>query len=214
MKQIEPTQPEIQNRADSENPLALEKRRLTLRERLRTKRSQLSDKAQILAEHALIKHMGANPVLLNARKVASYMPLNGEISPRSLEQALPKATIHYPCITNYNRREMRFYTASPQIRRNAFGINEPIAIGTPIPAAYFDVILVPLVAFDRQGNRLGMGAGFYDRALSLRLNTKRCQRPRLIGLAHHFQEVKSLTVQSWDVPLDAILTDFEFITST
>ena len=69
---------------------------------------------------------------------------------------------------------------------------------------------MPLVAFDRCGNRIGMGAGYYDRALqSLEYQTS--TRPFLLGVAHHFQELESIEARSWDVPLDAILTDQEFI---
>lgn len=183
----------------------------TLRRQLREQREQLSDKAQTIAEQRLAKRLGNYPALLTAQKVASYLPFNGEISPRLVEAALPHATVYYPRITNFLRREMRFYQTRQQNKKNALGINEPTAIGSPVATGYFDAILLPLVAFDRTGNRLGMGAGFYDRVLSYRLNSRRYPRPRLIGLAHHFQEVKSLTAQNWDVPLDAILTDVELI---
>lgn len=106
---------------------------------------------------------------------------------------------------------MHFYPATALKSRNRFGILEPAAIGAPMPAKQFDVVLVPLVAFDRAGNRLGMGAGFYDRAMAFRLNNPKTLRPLLVGLAHHFQEVNSLNAQAWDVPLDVILTDRELI---
>ena len=93
---------------------------------------------------------------------------------------------------------------------NQWGIREPEKTGQILPANAFRVILLPLVAFDRSGTRLGMGAGFYDRALAS-LSYQSSTRPYLLGLAHHFQEVNSLVRAPWDVPLDAILTDREFI---
>ncbi len=72
------------------------------------------------------------------------------------------------------------------------------------------LVLVPLVAFDRNGNRMGMGAGYYDRALQA-LAHQTGTRPLLVGLAHAFQETTSLQAKPWDVPLDAILTDQECI---
>ena len=83
-------------------------------------------------------------------------------------------------------------------------------IGTPYNANRFDTIFIPIVAFDRKGARIGMGAGYYDRALAS-LSHQVSTRPKLIGLAHHFQEQRDLNPEPWDIPLDAILTDREFI---
>ena len=69
---------------------------------------------------------------------------------------------------------------------------------------------MPLVAFDEGGNRLGMGGGFYDASLASRSHRAQWGRPVLIGLAHEFQKVDALNVDSWDVPLDGILTDKTF----
>jgi len=105
---------------------------------------------------------------------------------------------------------MQFYAADKIYNLNRYGIEEPKAIGKPRPANSFDLLLIPLVAFDRSGTRMGMGAGYYDRALEA-LGHQTSTKPYLVGLAHHFQEVKSLERAPWDVPLDAILTDHEFI---
>ncbi len=68
-----------------------------------------------------------------------------------------------------------------------------------------DVILLPLVGFDDDGQRIGMGGGFYDRTLAF--TQRPGPRPRLIGLAHDCQRVTRLPVAPWDVPLDAIVSD-------
>jgi len=104
---------------------------------------------------------------------------------------------------------MRFYSAKKVSTFNKYGIEEPEAISPSKTANAFDLLLVPLVAFDRSGTRVGMGAGYYDRALAAL--SHQSSKPFLVGLAHHFQEVKSLKREPWDVPLDAILTDHEFI---
>jgi 5-formyltetrahydrofolate cyclo-ligase len=70
-----------------------------------------------------------------------------------------------------------------------------------------DLVLTPLVAFDAQGHRLGMGGGFYDRSFAYLLRHSRWLRPRLIGLAYDFQRQTRLPHQPWDVPLHAIATD-------
>jgi 5-formyltetrahydrofolate cyclo-ligase len=72
-------------------------------------------------------------------------------------------------------------------------------------------VLLPLVAFDPQGGRLGMGGGYYDRTFAFLNGQKGGQKPKLIGLAHHFQQIPKLPIESWDVPLNAIVTDEQVI---
>ena len=69
-----------------------------------------------------------------------------------------------------------------------------------------EVVIVPLVGFDKAGNRLGMGGGYYDRTFT-RKHTLHLQRPKLIGWAHECQKVPQLPTQPWDVPLDAVVTE-------
>jgi 5-formyltetrahydrofolate cyclo-ligase len=65
---------------------------------------------------------------------------------------------------------------------------------------------MPLVGFDKAGNRLGMGGGFYDRSFAFKQKRHSCQ-PKLIGLAHSIQQVDNLSVQGWDIPVDNIVTE-------
>ncbi|MFP4639082.1 MAG: 5-formyltetrahydrofolate cyclo-ligase [Guyparkeria sp.] len=95
----------------------------------------------------------------------------------------------------------------PRARTNQFGIiesDDPRRRGINS----LDALLIPLVGFDARGNRLGMGAGFYDRALARR----RGRRPLAIGVAFGCQEVRSLPVDPWDQPLDYIVTDRALVT--
>lgn len=181
-----------------------------LRRAMRKRRAALS-KTDLAIAHArvAVQARGSNR-LMRAKKILSYAPFAGEISPAKLVNQLKCKTVHYPRITNFRLSQMRFYSAAHADSFNKYGIEEPGAIGTPWPANAFDVLLVPLVAFDRSGTRIGMGAGYYDRALQS-LAHQTSTKPFIVGLAHHFQEVKSLERALWDVPLDAILTDHEFI---
>lgn len=185
--------------------------RKIIRAQMRRQRKALSPQLQNHAEQKLAAQARHYYPLRKATRVLSYAPFAGEISPNKLLTYLVGAKVYQPKITNYRLGQMQCYAATQRNHRNSLGIQEPTALGQPTPIRYFDVVLVPLVAFDRAGNRLGMGAGFYDRALSFKLNNQGVKRPLLIGLAHHFQEVKSLPAQNWDVPLDAILTDQELV---
>jgi 5-formyltetrahydrofolate cyclo-ligase len=92
---------------------------------------------------------------------------------------------------------------------NAYGIAEPVASATVrISPRDLDAVLMPVVGFDRHGNRLGMGAGYYDRALRhLRDGSRRWRRPRLVGLAFACQEVERIVPSTWDIPLDVVVTE-------
>ena len=68
-------------------------------------------------------------------------------------------------------------------------------------------MLVPLVGFDGAGNRLGMGAGYYDRTFAFRHARRHWRGPRLIGVAYDCQEVDAIDDRAWDVPLDGVVTE-------
>jgi 5-formyltetrahydrofolate cyclo-ligase len=181
-----------------------------LRREMRKRRAALNAKELAIAGDRLATRARASNRLLMAKNILSYAPFAGEISPQKLVNKLACKTVHYPRISNFRLSQMRFYSAAKVETLNKYGIEEPIPIGSPWPANAFDVLLVPLVAFDRTGTRIGMGAGYYDRALQA-LAHQPSTKPYIVGLAHHFQEVNSLVRAPWDVPLDAILTDQELI---
>ena len=179
-----------------------------IRKTIKKKRLALSKDYLTQAETDLAKHFSEQTDLPSAKNIASYIPCHGEISPRKIQSALTGSDFHLPCITDFNQSRMQFYSAKNKLRKNRFGIYEPELSGQATPLSTMDIIFLPLIAFDRQGNRIGMGGGFYDRALTFK---KQNQPPFLLGLAHYFQEVESLSPNPWDIPLDAILTDQEFI---
>ena len=69
-----------------------------------------------------------------------------------------------------------------------------------------DIVLLPLLAFDDRGNRLGMGGGYYDRLFASRLHRK-TKQPLRVGLAFDCQQAERLPMQAWDVPLHAVVTE-------
>lgn len=154
--------------------------------------------------------------LWRAQRIASYHAFAGEISPNQLEKNITHrrsdTALFLPRITNFRLSQMKFYASNASRNtRNALGIQEPVTISQPFDPRHLDIVLVPLLAFNRKGARIGMGAGFYDRAFAFRNTTQGIKRPLLVGLAHAFQESESLMPEPWDVPLDAIITDQELI---
>ncbi len=94
------------------------------------------------------------------------------------------------------------------MRVNQYGITEPDPDSTQLVCrGRLDLVLVPLVAFDGNGNRLGMGAGYYDRTFHFLRHRRHWLKPRLVGLAFDMQRVADLQPAAWDVPLNAVVTE-------
>ncbi|MGH8189602.1 MAG: 5-formyltetrahydrofolate cyclo-ligase, partial [Steroidobacteraceae bacterium] len=92
-----------------------------------------------------------------------------------------------------------------------YGILEPLRERSRQAALReLDFILMPLVAIDARGARLGTGAGFYDRRLHRLRSARAWRRPKLIGVAYEFQRVPRLDAAPWDVPLDGLITERNF----
>jgi len=100
------------------------------------------------------------------------------------------------------------YKDNTPLEPNRYGILEPrLSARARCPARELDIVLMPLVAFDPSGNRLGMGGGYYDRTFAYLDARAIWKRPLLIGIAYEFQRVASLPSQTWDVPLDGVATE-------
>ena len=185
-----------------------------LRQSLIKKRKILSTEQVDLAANALCHTLHSKAalkkVLSNAKTVLSYCAFNNEISPYLLTQQL-SAEVYLPKITGYSNSKMEFFSSQEDQVINKYGITEPKGNSTPMPINEFDVLLIPLVGFDDQGNRLGMGAGFYDRAIGTSCKLTKMPPPLLLGLAYDFQQIKTLIPEVWDIPLDVILTDQKIV---
>jgi 5-formyltetrahydrofolate cyclo-ligase len=182
------------------------------RRRLRRLRAALDPGERATAEQAILRTLDRLNVFRRGRRVALYLPMRGEVDVRpGLAAAWQRgAAVFVPRISSRRRGRMTFVPWGPGIaqRRNVFGIAEPQAILGRALAVHLDTVVLPVVGFDRHGNRLGMGAGFYDRALRRRLDpARRWRRPRLIGVAFACQELDAIPASPWDVPLDLIVTE-------
>lgn len=183
-----------------------------LRRLLRKARRALNASAQRQAGEKLYRQLSQHPLFRRSRHIALYLPADGEIDPRPLMRAAQrrgKAT-YLPVLSAWPRTRMVFQRvrANERLRPNRFRIAEP----TPTPSRQrkvwaLDLILLPLVGFDPEGGRLGMGGGFYDRSLAYLQRRHNWHKPTLLGLAHECQKVDRLALASWDVVLHATVTD-------
>lgn len=186
--------------------------RVQLRKLLRRKRRSLSASQQIQAAQQLYQQLAQHQLFRRAQHVAFYLASDGEIDPALLMREAWRRGKHVylPVLARWPKTTMVFQRVRPiqQWEKNRFGILQPrwcVADQRSIWA--LDAVFLPLVGFDQQGGRLGMGGGFYDRCFAQLHQRNHLTTPQRIGLAHACQQVEQLPVASWDVPLHAVVTD-------
>jgi 5-formyltetrahydrofolate cyclo-ligase len=177
-----------------------------LREQLRQRRRDLTAAAQRQAADGLLQQLRFRSVLSRSRRVGLYLPNDGEISPLPLLPLLWRAgkTVYLPRVEPGGRLGFHEYRRGDALRRGSYGILEPDPRKPRCAPGELQLVLMPLVAFDHRGTRLGMGGGYYDRGFA---RSRRRRRPLRIGLAHSFQEQATLPRDPWDRRLDFIATE-------
>jgi 5-formyltetrahydrofolate cyclo-ligase len=140
--------------------------------------------------------------------VAGFMPMKSEINPLPLLRALADAgaRLALPVVAGQGKPLiMRAWAFGEPLAAGVWGIREPEPAA---PEVAPDILIVPLLAFDRAGQRVGYGAGYYDRTIA----ALRVRQPVLaIGLAFAAQEIAAVPATPHDAPLDLVLTEREVI---
>lgn len=189
--------------------MAAQEDRGAVRQRLRAARRRLDATHRGAAAAQVAVNLARLGLPRPHSRVAVYQPIDGELDPGPCA-ALARARgceLYVPVITSFSSRRMRFVRlpAKRDLRPNRWGIHEPEGVG--IGGRWLDLVLVPCVAFDETGGRLGLGAGFFDRHFSFLALRRAWRRPRLLGLAYDFQRVARLEQAAWDVPLWGVVSD-------
>ncbi|MBN8542690.1 MAG: 5-formyltetrahydrofolate cyclo-ligase [Alphaproteobacteria bacterium] len=176
-----------------------------LRSDMQTKRASLGAVQIAQTSQAIARHFADHPILAFAPSCAGYIAMRGEVDVMPIlafmqnlarETALPRITLKDAPLTFHQWR------AGEALETHTLGMKEPLASA---PIAIPNIILVPLLAFDAAGYRLGYGGGYYDRTMqTLRAEAK---APLFIGVAYSWQEVKALPAEPHDAKLDGILTE-------
>ena len=188
--------------------------RQTLRTAIRKKRNALSQAEQKAfsnkAAHQAINWMEG----IAAQNIALYLTNDGELDTHPLIEALWQIgrKVFVPVLHPFCSGHLIFIEHSPNspMVQNKYGIFEPkLDVTKLIPISKLDVVFTPLVAFDHSGNRMGMGGGYYDRTLA-HLNENHA--PKVVGFAYECQQVECLPIESWDVPLQQIITPKQIYT--
>lgn len=178
----------------------------TLRRELRARRRALTAPERLEAAERLADQLLDLPFVPLSGFVAGYWAMDGEIALHVWQLRLP-ASLTY-CLPVLQGERLCFAPWRPgePLVANRFGIPEPDVDATALLAAdAMALVVLPLVGFDAQGGRLGMGGGWYDRAFAFRRKTG--APPWLVGVGFAVQQLDTLDPESWDVALDAICTE-------
>ncbi len=191
--------------------------RTELRKVLRQRRSALNFAQQQRAAFQLAKRIKCQPLFVRSKHIAFYLPNDGEIDPGLLLDAALRMgkQCYLPVLAQGLSQAGHLwfmpFNKNTVLTCNRFGIPEPaIDHRKKIKPEQLDLVLMPLVGFDADGGRMGMGGGFYDRTFAFKKNIP-AHKTWLLGLAHSCQQVEQLPIEPWDVPMDAAVTECQVV---
>jgi 5-formyltetrahydrofolate cyclo-ligase len=181
------------------------------RRALRLRRRDATPAERMAAGEAIAASLLAHPRFPASGYVAGYWAVNGEVPLHLLQMRLGENRVWcLPCVQPDQSLRFAPWRPGDPLVSNQFGIPEPdLAPHSQLPAAEMALIVLPLLGFTRAGDRLGMGAGFYDRSLAFEREAGGA--PWLVGAGYAFQELPSLPREPWDVRVDAVATERELI---
>lgn len=184
-----------------------------IRLRLTERRRALPPLERIAAAQGLRRSLERLPEYHTDKRVAGYWAYDGELP---LNVVIPPLATRgqqflLPLAGKDGRLRFAPWSGGEPIQPNRFGIPEPVAPREWFAPFQIDLVLVPLLAFDRRGNRLGYGGGYYDRSFAFLKDQLRPTEPLLVGIAYGFQELAGIAPEPWDIALDFIATDQELI---
>lgn len=180
-----------------------------LRTRIKQKREQLSSENVDQLGGAIFRNLLDSNILEDKSRIAIYCSVNNEVATMQIIKHLwtKDKELFLPIIKS-NQLVFGSYKSGDNLSNNKFDIPEPTTQREElITADVLDLVIVPLVAFDSDCNRLGMGGGYYDRALAFKKTSSKTSSPLLIGLAYELQKVNILEMNSWDIPMDGIISE-------
>ena len=139
---------------------------------------------------------------IKGKIIGGYYPYNNEVDVIRILKKLEekKFNISLPKIKKNFQMNFFYWSTKDPLSINKYGIPEPISDKITYP----NILLIPLVAFDEDHNRIGYGGGFYDRYIK---KIKKNKKIITIGLAYSFQKVKKIPITNHDIKLDFIVTE-------
>ena len=148
------------------------------------------------------------PAFRKSRRIACYLPTPYEVDtwPIIARGWRMQKRIFAPVTSADGRIVYRELVPSTNLVAADFGILEPVD-GEILPARKFDMVIVPMVAFDADHNRIGMGGGYHDRTFAFLRHRRLYCRPKLVGVAFDCQKVEKIPVNPWDIRVFCVVTE-------
>jgi 5-formyltetrahydrofolate cyclo-ligase len=183
--------------------------KVPLRKHLRAQRRSLSAADHGRRSSLAGKAVAGLPMFRAGKRIALYLPFDRETDTAAVIGAARRrgAQVFVPVVVDRRHSRIRFYPLGGKTRRGTFGIAVPVGRAQPVSPRWLDLIVIPLVGVDAAGRRLGMGGGFYDRALEFRRRRRHWPGPHLVGLAFDCQRTETGFAEPWDVNLDSLATE-------
>lgn len=183
--------------------------RKALRAHLREARAALDPEQAAVASRAAATHLVHSADFLQAHRIAGYVAIGNEADPEAALVAAHEQgkSVYLPRIRPGRRLVFAPWQPGDTLQKHPrLGIPEPAPGAPTIRAEQLDLVIVPLVGFDAEGHRLGMGGGFYDRNFAFRQG-RPATKPILAGFAHASQICRAIPPEPWDTPLDLVVTE-------
>ncbi|MEZ5462858.1 5-formyltetrahydrofolate cyclo-ligase [Dokdonella sp.] len=188
--------------------------RKMLRASLRTRRKALTATERIAAAEGVANTLGQLPDFLVDSRIAGYWAIDGELPLHAVVGQLAQRGQQYCLPRISGPRQLSFvpWRAGEELESNRYGIPEPVCTEDDLIAPQaVDIVLLPLLGFDRHGYRIGYGGGYYDASFSFLRERTEALSPLLVGIAYAAQELEAIKAEQWDVKLDYIATEKELI---
>ena len=185
--------------------------RRNLRRELRHRRRDATAAVRMATGEAVAQRLLEHPRFPSSGYIAGYWATHGEVALHMLQVRLGEGQVWcLPCVQPDGTLKFAPWQPGAPLVSNIYGIPEPELEDSSLLAPEdMALVVLPLLGFTRDCHRLGMGGGYYDRTFAFR--REKAAPPWLVGAAYSFQEIDTLEPQSWDVPLDAVVTEKEFI---
>jgi 5-formyltetrahydrofolate cyclo-ligase len=194
-----------QSRVATSDPLRAQN---ALRNYGRAARAELSTSEREKASEKITDTVIRSAWFPRSKFVACYLPMQDEVDTWTLIDRAwrMKKRIFAPVIKKNFAMQFCELTAESKLVFNRYGLFEPQG-GEIIAPRALDLVITPLVAFDDEGNRLGMGGGYFDRTFSFLRNRQFLFHPKLIGLAYSCQRVEKIAPNPWDIRVFRVIDE-------
>ncbi len=181
-----------------------------IRSKIRAQRKSVGQRSRLQWSQTACERVLELEAYKNSKRVGAFQSFDGEADPMGLmkDAIEQKKQVYVPVIIG-KAKPLKFAPWHPDVefKPNRFGIDEPVAEPADwIDGRQLDFVVTPLVAFDESCNRIGVGGGFYDRTFGFLNEPREENSVMLVGFAFELQKLDSIEPQSWDVQLDAVVT--------